>query len=45
MRFIKVLDTVNQIEKSSFYKILDTITNNLRESNKEINKTLLQGDD
>ncbi|MBW7998095.1 MAG: hypothetical protein FVQ81_16305 [Candidatus Glassbacteria bacterium] len=45
MRFVKVLDTVNQIEKSSFYKILDTITNDLRESNKEINKILSQGDD
>ncbi len=45
MRFVKVLDTVNQIEKSSFYKILDTITNDLRGSNKEINKILSQGDD
>ena len=40
MKLIKVLDIVNQIEKSSFLKIIDNISSDLRTSNKEIDKIL-----
>ncbi len=40
MKLIKILDIVNQIEKSSFLKIIDTLSSKLRISNKEIDKIL-----
>ncbi len=38
MRLLKVLEITNQIEKSSFLKILDNITSELKSNDKEINK-------
>jgi len=40
MKLFKILDIVNQIEKSSFLKILDNISNDLRGKNKEIDEIL-----
>ncbi len=40
MKLIKILDIVNQIEKSSFLKIIDNLSSELRISNKEIDKIL-----
>jgi len=44
MRLIKVLDIVNQIEKSSFLKILDGFCIELRKSKSQIDKILSQGE-
>ena len=40
MKLIKILDIVNQIEKSSFLKIIDNLSSELRTSDKEIDKIL-----
>ena len=40
MKLDKVLNSVNQIEKSSFLKIIDSISNEKRQSVPEINKIL-----
>jgi hypothetical protein len=45
MRMIKILDTVSQIEKSSFLKILDNISSELRSSKKEVDMILSEGED
>jgi len=44
MRLIDVLDTVNQIEKSAFLKILDSFCCDLRKSKPKIDKILSKGD-
>jgi hypothetical protein len=44
MRLIKVLDTVNQIEKSSFLKILDSFCADLRKTEPKIDKIMSEGD-
>jgi len=44
MRLIDVLDTINQIEKSAFLKILDGFCSDLRESKPKIDKILSKGD-
>jgi len=44
MRLIDVLDTVNQIEKSAFLKILDSFCCDLRKTNPKIDKILSKGD-
>jgi hypothetical protein len=44
MRLIQVLDTVNQIEKSSFLKILDGFCSEVRKSKPKIDKILSKGD-
>ncbi len=44
MRLIKVLDIVNQIEKSSFLKILDGFCIELRKSKSQIDRILSQGE-
>ncbi len=36
MRLMKILDIANQIEKSSFLKLIDTISSDLRKSNTSI---------
>jgi len=45
MRLIKILDIVNQIERSSFLKIIDNISSELRGINSEIDSILSKGDD
>lgn len=45
MRLIKILDNVNQIEKSSFLKIMDNISSELRNDNNEIDAILSKGED
>ncbi len=45
MRLIKILDTVTAIEKSSFLKIIDNLSSELRSSNSEIDKILSEGED
>jgi len=44
MRLIKVLDIVNQIEKSSFLKILDGFCLELRKTKSQIDKILSEGE-
>jgi len=44
MRLIDVLDTINQIEKSAFLKILDGFCSDLRKSKPKIDKILSKGD-
>ena len=44
MRLIDVLDTVNQIEKSSFLKILDSFCCDIRKTKPKIDKILSKGD-
>lgn len=44
MRLIDVLDTVNQIEKSAFLKILDSFCCDLRKTKPKIDKILSKGD-
>ena len=45
MRLIKILDIINQIERSSFLKIIDNFSTNLRSLNKEIDTILAEGED
>jgi len=40
MKLSKVLDIVNQMEKSSFLKLIDTFSNDLKSSNNEIKEIL-----
>ena len=42
MRLMKVLDIANQIEKSSFLKLIDTTSSDLRKSNTSINTILTE---
>ncbi|MBU1185812.1 MAG: hypothetical protein KJ908_02865 [Acidobacteria bacterium] len=44
MRLIDVLDTVNQIEKSSFLKILDGFCSEIRKSDPKVDQILSVGD-
>ncbi len=44
MRLLKIFDKVNQIEKSSFLKVVDNLSNENRRSNKAINAILSQHD-
>jgi Restriction endonuclease len=45
MKLIKVLDIVNQIEKSSFLKILDSLSNEVREKHPKVDSILASNDD
>ena len=42
MRLMKILDIANQIEKSSFLKLIDTTSSDLRKSNTSINTILTE---
>lgn len=44
MRLLKIIDKVNQIEKTSFLNILDEFSNELRKTNPEIDKILSEGE-
>ena len=45
MRLMKILDIANQIEKSSFLKLIDTASSDLRKSNTSINKILTESEE
>lgn len=45
MRLIKILDIVNQIERSSFLKIIDNLSSDLRSKNSSIDSILSEGED
>ena len=44
MRLMKILDIANQIEKSSFLKLIDTTSSDLRKSNTSIDKILTESE-
>ncbi len=44
MRLMKILDIANQFEKSSFLKLIDTTSSDLRKSNTSIDKILTESE-
>jgi len=45
MKLIKILDITNQIEKISFFKVIDSLSSELRKVNKDIDKIWIENDE